>query len=278
MNRDHDTADQDTVAADLERARSISGNRVRIEVMTTADVAEVARVERRCFSNPWPTSAYRRELQAPHQNHYLILRREAPEPPVALVDATSGRDGAAPDAAGPGKGHLRAMPRRTLLPLPIARRFGATEPPRPDPIVGFAGMWVMYDEAHITTIAVEAACRGQGLGELLVVAMFGEALRRRAEWLTLEVRASNDAAQRLYTKYGMVTKGRRRRYYSDNNEDALILWSRTLHDATYRAEIAELRGRLLHRLGYDPVGLAAWPGETAATSPIPAPDLRSAAS
>lgn len=157
------------------------------------------------------------------------------------------------------------VPRRTLLPLPLARRLGGDQAPA-EPIVGFAGMWVMYDEAHVTTIGVDSPWRGRGLGELLLQAMFDEALRRRAGWLTLEVRVSNDAAQALYRKYGLATQGTRRRYYSDNDEDALIMWSRALADPDYLAEIGTLRRRLIDRLGYEPAGLAAWP------------ELRSAAS
>lgn len=255
-----------------ERGQPADPRRVRVAAMTLDDVAEVGRVERRCFSNPWPVSAYRRELQAPAQNHYLVLRREA-TPTVSLVGSAAASP--VPSTAAKSAGPLRALPRRTLLPIPLPRRFAAAEPP-PDPIIGFAGMWVMYDEAHLTTIGIETDWRGHGLGELLLVAMFGEALRRRAEWLTLEVRVSNEAAQNLYAKYGMVTQGRRRRYYSDNNEDALIMWSRALREPAYQAEIADHRGRLLDRLGYAPAGLAEWPG--ALPAHLSPSRLRSAAS
>ena len=78
--------------------------------------------------------------------------------------------------------------------------------------------------------------------------MVDEAIARGANWLTLEVRVSNDSAQALYRKYGFSVQGTRRRYYSDNNEDALIMWSRPLSDLEFRAEIENHRGALSTRL------------------------------
>jgi ribosomal-protein-alanine N-acetyltransferase len=109
-------------------------------------------------------------------------------------------------------------------------------------------MWFMYDEAHITTIGVDPAYRGQHLGELLLLAMIDDALRREATWVTLEVRVSNSVAQRLYRKYGFTIHGTRRRYYSDNGEDAYIMWSHSLKDEAYLSQLDELRAALYDRL------------------------------
>ena len=218
----------------------------RIEPMRLDDVAEVGRVERKCFANPWPASAYRRELQAPQQNYYIVLRASATtgDPVSTTPDGTTGRP----------------LGRRTLLPVALGRklRLPGEEATASGQIIGFAGMWVSFDEAHITTIGVDPDFRGQGLGELLLVAMFDEAFRRQMNWLTLEVRVSNDSAQSLYRKYGFAEQGRRRRYYSDNNEDALIMWSEALSDTGYQARIESLRDKLLDRLGAAPgaLGLA----------------------
>ncbi len=222
-----------------------------IEPMTQDDVPEVSRVERRCFANPWPASAYRRELRAPEQNYYVVLRdrteRGSPPHGGAEDDREPPMDGASM------RGGL--LPRRQILPLPFGRRAEpdgeAPEAPAP-PILGFAGMWILYDEAHITTIGVDPTYRGRGLGEMLLVDLIAEALRRGATWLTLEVRVSNEPAQALYRKYGFSVQGTRRRYYSDNNEDAYIMWSRSLRDAAYLDDVAVLRHRLAERLGYEP--------------------------
>lgn len=226
----------------------------RIEPMTIEDVPEVGRVERRCFSNPWPASAYRRELQLPQQNYYVVLREHASDP--ALDPPPAPR-------AEPGNGAAadRSLPRRTLLPLALGRKLNRNgdEPQPPAPIVGFAGMWLAFDEAHITTIGVEPTHRGHGLGELLLVAMFDEAFRRHTNWLTLEVRVSNLPAQGLYRKYGFTEQGRRTRYYSDNNEDALIMWSESLSDPSYQERIEQLRDELIDRLGASPPSLGLSP-------------------
>jgi ribosomal-protein-alanine N-acetyltransferase len=113
-------------------------------------------------------------------------------------------------------------------------------------------MWTMFDEAHITTIGVEPEQRGKGLGELLLVALADEAIRRGAEWLTLEVRVNNEPAQGLYRKYGFAVQGRRRRYYSDNNEDALVMWTDPIDSDLFQGTLTRNREALTRRLGpYD---------------------------
>ena len=222
----------------------------RIDPMNLEDVPEVGRVERLCFSNPWPAAAYRRELQLPEQNYYVVLREECAPDVHPIISLNRPHPPAAANR-GIGGNPVRSIPRRTLLPLGLGRRLDtAGEPRQFPPIIGFAGMWVLYDEAHVTTIGIEPGYRGRGLGELLLVTMFDEALRRHADWLTLEVRVSNQGAQSLYRKYGLNPQGTRRRYYSDNNEDAMIMWSRPLKDGGYRDELAALRCRLLDRLGH----------------------------
>lgn len=212
----------------------------RLEPMSQNDVTEVSRVERRCFANPWPASAYRRELRNRDQNYYVVIR--------AVEENTENR-------SGNGNGHgsstirlgdgLRALPRFHLLPFP--RR--SNHPPAGPHLAGFAGMWIVFDEAHITTIGVDPPYRGRGFGELLLLGLIDEAMRRGATWLTLEVRVSNDVAQDLYRKYGFAVQGTRRRYYSDNNEDAYVMWSRSLRDPAYLARIDELRRALAVRFG-----------------------------
>lgn len=90
--------------------------------------------------------------------------------------------------------------------------------------IGYAGMWLIVDEAHVTNVAISTAFRGQGLGELLMQSLIELARQRGARSMTLEVRATNGVAQSLYTKLGFSKKGIRRQYYSDNKEDALIMW------------------------------------------------------
>lgn len=114
-----------------------------------------------------------------------------------------------------------------------------------DDLVGYAGMWVILDEAHITTIAVDPRYRGQHIGERLLVGLIDAALDRSARWMTLEVRRSNGIAQALYKKYGFREIGTRKGYYSDNREDAIVMWTGNLRDREVQDRLAALRRDLL---------------------------------
>ncbi|QIA26327.1 ribosomal protein S18-alanine N-acetyltransferase [Thermaerobacter sp. PB12/4term] len=91
-------------------------------------------------------------------------------------------------------------------------------------LVGYAGMWCILDEAHVTTIAVDPEFRGRGIGNRLLTALEERALRYGCRRMTLEVRVSNHVAQRLYLRHGFRPCGIRRGYYVDNGEDAIIMW------------------------------------------------------
>ncbi|MCP8971378.1 ribosomal protein S18-alanine N-acetyltransferase [Ectobacillus ponti] len=91
-------------------------------------------------------------------------------------------------------------------------------------IIGYCGMWLVLDECHITNIAVLPAFRGKGLGELLLTEALRQAREAGARTATLEVRVSNTTAQGLYRKLGFLNGGIRKRYYTDNYEDALVMW------------------------------------------------------
>ncbi len=91
-------------------------------------------------------------------------------------------------------------------------------------IAGYIGMWVICDEGHITNLAVHPDFRRQGVGSRLLEELIVAAVARGVARMTLEVRVSNLGAQQLYANYGFETVGTRRRYYRDNNEDALIMW------------------------------------------------------
>jgi ribosomal-protein-alanine N-acetyltransferase len=199
-----------------------------VEQMRLEDVSEVSRVEHRCFTNPWPESAYRRELRNPEGNFYIVLRQ--------IEQST--------------RATAETEPRGRLSLLPLIRK---SERPSTHPIVGFSGMWFLYDESHVTTIGVTPELRGHGLGEVLLVSLFDEALRRNAQWVTLEVRVSNASAQALYEKYGFTRQGVRRRYYSDNGEDAYIMWSPSLHDPDYLTTFQRLKNTLRERLARESI-------------------------
>lgn len=91
-------------------------------------------------------------------------------------------------------------------------------------VIGYGGMWIILDEAHVTNIAVLPSFRGRGLGKKLLAAMIETAKAGGAASMTLEVRASNEAAKKLYTGFGFKECGVRPGYYTDNREDAVIMW------------------------------------------------------
>lgn len=199
--------------------------------MEPEDLSEVAEIEKVSFATPWPISAYRRELQDNHLARYIVVRdTEAPRPRVESNESNEGLSLA-----------LRRLSEHFL---------GRHQRQQRDsyPAVGYAGIWMMADEAHVTTIAVHPQWRSRGLGELLFSSLLEQAREIGAQWLTLEVRASNIVAQRLYRKYGLKEHGVRRRYYTDNGEDAIIMWSEKLDDPDYRKKLAALREALQRKL------------------------------
>ena len=95
-------------------------------------------------------------------------------------------------------------------------------------IIGYCGMWVLFEEAHITNIAIHPTCRGNGYGKQLLHAAMRAAASFGAEMMTLEVRETNSVAQRMYDEMEFTQQGRRKRYYTDTGEDALLLWNRNI--------------------------------------------------
>ena len=196
-----------------------------------ADVPRVIEIERLSYPATWPPSAYRKELQDNRWAHYIVLR-----------------DSALTVSQEP----VMQEPERPRRPFPLSllpsRSVATLATPHQASIIGFAGLWLMVDEAHITTIAVHPDYRGRGLGELELMSLIDIAYQIGAKWVTLEVRVSNYVAQSLYRKYGFREAGMRRRYYSDNQEDALIMWTEEISSPDYKARFQALKAALLQRL------------------------------
>ena len=97
-------------------------------------------------------------------------------------------------------------------------------------IIGFAGCWISFEEAQVTNIALTSAQRGRGLGKVLMAKLMRVAAERGAERMTLEVRPSNTPALRLYEGLGFAAIGVRKKYYQDNDEDAILMWHTKLKE------------------------------------------------
>ncbi|MCC7361475.1 MAG: ribosomal protein S18-alanine N-acetyltransferase [Anaerolineales bacterium] len=173
---------------------------IQVVPMTLEDLPRVTIVDQLSFPLPWSTATYRYELLQNANSHFY----------VALAQGA----GAPPPAAN---GLSRLNPANWFKP-PTA------PPPSPErPVVGYSGFWYILDEAHVSTIAVHPEWRGHGVGEHLFVHMLEQALDLGAVTATLEVRVTNERAQNLYAKYAFEVVGKRRRYYRDNGEDALLM-------------------------------------------------------
>jgi ribosomal-protein-alanine N-acetyltransferase len=112
-----------------------------------------------------------------------------------------------------------------------------------DRVVAFGGIWLMVDEAHITTFGVHPDHRRRGIGRRLLLELAEAALELGSARLTLEVRVSNEPAQRLYRSFGFNVSGRRVAYYSDDGEDALVMTTPDLAGPAMRAQLVAERAR-----------------------------------
>jgi ribosomal-protein-alanine N-acetyltransferase len=186
-----------------------------VEPMGLRDINAVMKIEHDSFPTPWSARAYRHELLDNDLSHYFVVRQRR---------------------AGRPESNLLARVRHSL---------GVCVRP---PILGYAGFWLMAGEAHISTIAVQPNWRRRGIGELLLVAMLDRATELEADTATLEVRVSNATAQNLYHKYGFRQAGLRRRYYRNNDEDALIMSTERLTSATFQSHFQQLKRALRKRL------------------------------
>jgi ribosomal-protein-alanine N-acetyltransferase len=216
--------------------------RYQVRPMDLGDISQVMEIEQESFLNAWPSTAFKRDLQNNRLARYLVAaeRREEVEgaiPPPAEREPTTAR--VPPQRLGRWLGELK-------------RLFGSEEEAETshEPVVGFVGVWIAPDEAHIVNIAVRESHRGRGIGELLLIAGVALAILNDREVVTLEVRASNQAAQALYEKYGFKKVGTRPRYYSDNHEDAVIMTTEPIRSPSYQALFHRLRREHGERCGH----------------------------
>ncbi|MEN8614093.1 ribosomal protein S18-alanine N-acetyltransferase [Dehalogenimonas sp. THU2] len=175
-----------------------------VRPMCREDIVQVTAIDREAFPTMWPPMNYQRELENRLAYYIVVVENPTPSPDESPEPESVGLARRVRDWLAPGHDNHH------------------------DKIIGFAGFWIMAGESHIISLAVKRECRCRGLGQLLLLALIEEAVKRESETVTLEVRVSNYEAQRMYLKHGFIGKGVRRAYYTDNREDALIM---TLDDA-----------------------------------------------
>ena len=199
-----------------------------VRLMRKEDIAQVAEIDREAFPTMRPPTDYQHELQN-QLAHYLVAYNaggtvEEPRVEAPLEKGISG---------------LASKVRQLFN----HNRFFSKGPPSSgrQNIKGFAGFWIMADEAHLTNIAVREIHRQQGIGELLLILVIDLATELYARIITLEVRASNTAAQNLYDKYGFTQVGLRHGYYMDNKEDAALMSTENITSASFQAKLKRLK-------------------------------------
>jgi ribosomal-protein-alanine N-acetyltransferase len=185
-----------------------------IRPMAQADIPAVVAIDRMSFSSPWPASSYAYELNQIRRSFYYVLLRPPSAPPKPYTERG-------------WRAWLRGSTRESL-------------------VTGYVGLRLEDGHTHISTLAVHPAWRGRGLGEVLLLTSIQQTLDLRVAQVTLEVRASNYVAQRLYIKYGFHFTGVQPGYYR-TGEDAWLMEAK-LSGPEYSARLAKLSSALQERV------------------------------
>ena len=161
-------------------------NKLLLRYMQPGDIAQVLAIDGQSFNPPWSARSYAYEISESSYSHMVVLTDSDTPPPTGW--------------------------RRWLKSVNSSGDRGT--------ILGYAGLWHIADEGHISTIATHPDYRGQGYGEILLAAMIYRAITLQAGYIVLEVRVSNDVAQNLYHKYEFKTVSTKVNYYRSDSEDA----------------------------------------------------------
>ncbi len=200
-----------------------------VRPMCKEDLAQVTEIDREAFPTQWPPANYKHELQ--NQLARYI---------VACDDTITVEE----PAVKPEEG-LSWLVSRIKRWLHRNRPLDdGSSPAKRQYIIGFAGIWALAGEAHITNLAVRQRYQRQGIGELLLISIIDLAKELNANIMTLEVRASNLVAQNLYSKFGFTQVGIRRGYYLDNREDGILMSTESITSASFQTRLQQLRETL----------------------------------
>jgi len=182
-------------------------------------------LDRLCFGGLWASEGYRRELDSPNSDLLGLWTWETD-------DCESGQN-----RAGQGAPPLQIRAGTGAPPLQISPT-----------LIGVGCLWAILEEAHIIMLAIHPSFQRQGLGQALLLALLKSACDRQLERSTLEVRSSNLAAVDLYKKFGFKEAGRRKRYYEETGEDALVMWRSGLEKPEFQQYLAVEKMQICDRL------------------------------
>ncbi len=207
-------------------------NRI-IRPMDLRDVDQVSEIEKAAFPPPWPATNFRRDLTSNSLTHYRVVYEQ--QPGSVSIDNSS----------------QSLESKFGMLKSGISRFVGsdASGGSGGQLILGFAAVWFLVDEAHLSNIAVHQMHLRQGVGEQLLIAIIELAIENNAQFVTLEVRYSNQAAKAMYKKYDFVEVGIRPRYYTDNKEDAVLMTADMIGSERFKNKLRMLKEAYTHRWG-----------------------------
>ncbi len=199
---------------------------LEIKPLTPEHLPSAVELDRLCFGGIWAIEGYRRELESPNSDLLGLWTWETED-----CESAQNRAG-------------------THHPPPLQNRAGTGTPPLqvPPTLIGIGCLWAILEEAHIIMLAIHPQFQRQGLGQALLLALLKSAHDRQLERATLEVRESNLAAVSLYKKFGFKSAGRRKRYYEDTGEDALVMWRSGLEKPEFQRYLAVEKVQMCDRL------------------------------
>lgn len=199
--------------------------------MRKGDITQVARIDREAFPTEWPPTNFNRELD--NRMAYYIVASDGPIAPILTSNPTVEKQ-----KTGWRERLIGYLKHRNPEPADIEEN-----------ILGYSGMWIMADEAHIMSIASGQEYRRRGVGEALLIAIIELAQQHKARVVTLEVRVSNITAQNLYLKFGFQKTGLRKAYYIDNKEDAIIMSTEYIGSSNFKDTLTHLKEGHVKRWG-----------------------------
>jgi len=215
-----------------------------IQPLTPEFLPAALELDRLSLGGLWSTDGYLRELASPNSD--LLILREI-EGGKQTVENEWDRRGQGDTSGEQGLGiEYPNLP--TPYPLsPISASPSIPHSPSPT-LFALGCSWAILEEAHITLMAVHPAYQRQGLGQAMLCALLTTACKRQLERATLEVKVSNQAAISLYEKFGFKVAGRRKCYYQDTGEDALVMWRGGLHQSDFCKTLHQWWGQVSDRL------------------------------
>lgn len=213
-----------------------------LRLLKFEDIHQVEEIEKEAFPMLWPRTPFKRDL-SDSRMRCLVVSKPLSSPDGDDQPADSGPPPEMPPRESAWSRLLKGVRRRAS-----PDEWPGDAKPKDYPL-GYVSIWFMVDEAHITSIAVRAAWRGLGLGELLVIGALETAIQRRSRVSTLEARASNLVAISLYEKYGFKRVGIRKGYYTDNREAAVLMTTQPIDTMAYQVRFKELQQAYRQRHG-----------------------------